>query len=59
MAQAERNKNEIKIAEGNYIIDIRRADEQEVYEKAVGAEDDSLVSFDRMIENLESSLDEI
>lgn len=58
LAQAEQNKKEIKITEGDYIIDIRRADEQEVYEKAVGAEDDNLVSFDRMIQNLESRLEE-
>lgn len=57
LAQADRNKDEIKITEGDYIIDIRRADEQEIYEKAVGAEDDNLVSFDRMIQNLESRLE--
>lgn len=53
LAEAEQNKNELHISEGNYIIDIRRADEKEQNLKAVGAEYDNLVSFDRMIQNLE------
>lgn len=59
LAQAERNKNEIKITEGDYIIDIRRADENErvEFEAAAGAEKDHLVSFERMIENIESRLE--
>lgn len=58
LTEAERNKNNIQITEGDYIIDIHRADEEPLV-KAVGAEIDinNIVSYDRMIQNLENQQD--
>ena len=57
LAKAEKNK-EIQIAEGNHIIEIQRANEK-MLEQAVGAEVDvnNIVSYDRMIKNLENQDD--
>ncbi len=54
LQKAESNKKQIQISQGSYLIDIRQADEKEHLEKAVGADSDNLVSFERMIRNIES-----
>ncbi len=58
LEESELNKNNIQITEGDYVIDIRRADEKEALDMAVGAENSNLVSFDRMIQNIENRYEE-
>lgn len=65
LEQAEENKNAVSVAEGDYVIDIHRADEKEYPKKAVGAEnepslrsiianaDENLISIETVIANLE------
>lgn len=52
LKKAEENEKTVRITEGDYAIEIHRADERE-YDKAVGA-DENLVSFERMIKNCEN-----
>lgn len=67
LAEAENNKNTVSIAEGDYVIDMHRADEKEYQRKAVGAEnepslrsiianaDENLISIETVIANLEKN----
>ena len=59
LEESEYNKNNVQINEGSYLIDIRRADVKEhTSRRAAGAESDNLISFERMIRNIENRFDD-
>ena len=59
LEESEYNKNNVQINEGSYLIDIRRADIKEhTSRRAAGAESDNLISFERMIRNIENRFDD-
>ena len=53
LEKAHSNKN-LRIVSGSPIIEIKQSDDKEKTLKAVGAENDNIVSFERMIHNAET-----
>ena len=54
MLEKAHSNKDIKIVSGNPVIEIQKSGEKESVRKAAGAENDNIVSFDRMIRNVES-----